>query len=194
MVNNKQFTCPIKSCEVTFKTHNQRHGHIIKVHTMAVPCPQKECGSMIKPSSMMQHMKNVHHKIKETCEICGSEYLASRMWIHKKVCLNGGKKEFHCTVEGCDKSFRTSYDRTAHIKNVHLLAPLPCPYCHKSCKPESLLQHIKKIHEGKTLEYCPQCQKKLTESLRKHLKSCKGYVKKHDNLVNFITYSQNIKY
>ena len=104
-----------------------------------------KCG---QKSSLNQHIKTVHNKIKDfDCKLC----------------------DYKCGIKG---------NLDIHIRNVHEgLKPHECKLCgYKFGQKGTLARHIKTVHERLTPYECTTCDYKFGEksSLNRHIKICTG--------------------
>ena len=112
---------------------------------------------------------------------------------HKNEVTHSEKKfEFEC--KPCDAKFEFQFELGDHMKTVHALNIVSCPFCDfQSTKSWNVKRHLLKVHkeqrpynlekilkknlektfpEGKTIVFCPFCDFKSIKSwnVKRHLK------------------------
>lgn len=75
-----------------------------------------------------------------------------------------------CTVEGCNRPFKTYGLRAEHIYRVHSPS-IPCPYesCDHQVKLANIQRHMKSYHEKVVCRYCKQFV--IKNKINQHLMS-----------------------
>lgn len=179
LVEQKKFCCQFDGCLAAFVSKAAVHKHVRKVHASPVKCPHKHCSSQIKPSSLIQHLKAVHEKVKKTCQHCKKQMSYVSFGAHVKRCTSDGERKFSCTFEGCKTKFATANDRSTHVSHVHK----PRVKClHKNCtvmiKRANLIEHLKTVHK-RYKKSCQYCEKQISyRYLKRHMERCSSDGKK----------------
>ena len=122
-----------------------------------------------KKSAWKDHVQQQHSDSKFPCNLCGKVFkIISEMDRHKKR-IHEGKKDFSCNH--CDKCFYSKQHLNIHIKNNHTLnESVPCKICGQMLKEGSMRNHIKVIHDKKSVSQkskCLLCHRSILD-LEKH--------------------------
>ncbi|KAG0715554.1 Zinc finger protein 568 [Chionoecetes opilio] len=135
------------------------------------------CGHQFPTKDQLQHHHQTQHqddsvpKYKEECEHCGKKYVREEAY---KQHLSGAP--YNCSVcqvsVGCETKLKT------HVRNEH--GRCVCEFCGKSYKKNSLIHHIKIVHQEACVP-CPHCPKKFTyrSKMLDHLDSIHSQEKKY---------------
>ncbi|XP_066254733.1 zinc finger protein OZF-like isoform X43 [Euwallacea similis] len=178
-----KFNCT--ACGKIFKENFQLKRHTLTVHERRDRCPCYVCGKIFNSRRNAEaHVKKYHTKeFKVYCEECGLGFVgASYLNAHKKVKHRKEKaplKLFHCSSEGCDKTYysKSSLDNHMYLHDT-IKQSFSCPHCSKAFEcPRPLKRHLKVHHSGGPSHYtCKLCGKKLKTSagLKMHLRSHTG--------------------
>lgn len=54
-----KYKCTVKGCKKAFATAKDRSSHK-RIHRLPIPCPHKDCDSVLKPSSLSKHIRVMH--------------------------------------------------------------------------------------------------------------------------------------
>lgn len=144
--------CP--DCDEYLYSPKSLDNHRRREHVERVPCP--ECGKLIIPFKMRQHVLNYHEKFK--CEQCpqsfSNRYFLSKhiSVVHEKVSIprQTWKMEERCDKEcQCGINFPTLKAKLSHFKLVHLSYTV-CPTCKELIKHENE-KHV--CHPDRHQEY-----------------------------------------
>ncbi|CAG9763082.1 unnamed protein product [Ceutorhynchus assimilis] len=174
----KRYECHI--CHKKFKENWYLKKHVL-LHADRLKFPCDVCGFMCAT----QYTAQLHKKAKHTkefaafCDLCGKGFVnVSFLNNHKKKTHkdeNEPTQLYQCTVEGCNKTYRSNKSLKLHLPTHCEQKPVhPCPHCSKILHhPESLKRHIRINHSGnpKKIYECRVCNKTLATnaSLNKHL-------------------------
>lgn len=126
--------------------HSEDSGVKVKCHL---------CNKEVVKLHMNLHMRQVHARSTEVCDICGKTFknkIALRS--HKKL---HNEKSFVCQYEGCDKAYEIKSKLDDHKKTHNEQRDFRCTYegCDKSYfKNRCLRMHIGLTHEKYTVD-CP---------------------------------------
>jgi len=158
-----KFNCEFCDYESTQKGNLERHIHA--VHLKLKPFQCDECDySCGQSSDLKKHVDSVHKKIR-----------------------------FHCSFDGCDKSFAFKHDFAKHCK-LHEGQTNLCDQCGKTfTRKGDLNRHKKQVHSDSRPFQCiiGGCDKsfKLKCSLTKHFKQVHG-PKQHQCSICLKSFSQ----
>ena len=167
---HERMKCPL--CPKTFINQYELTLHLSYNHVA-------ECLTC-KPSlpfpnvhALQMHDRDVHQKVKLTCQTCGSEFShAGEFEFHVKTHLE--EKKIPCMK--CDKRFQLQESLEQHWKAVHEDRHYKCELCTRKFK--SLFfktQHFREFHDGKKVTdfYCEYCflQFPKKRALTKHIKN-----------------------
>lgn len=150
--------CKICGKEFTYPGYLKSH---MRVHSGERPFRCDVCYRAFSQSSNLKIHKRVHSGEKRyQCEICSKFFVSSsNLSVHKQIHLSN-RKELHCSVEGCNKSFYKKRDLTYHEKNHKNIKEYNCKFCSKPfLKASYLLQHVKTVHEQIKSYKCDDCEK-----------------------------------
>lgn len=120
------------------------------------------------PTSSRNPLPSVLVHSKYICDYCGQHFdkkntIASHMTKHKnEMLVDSRPKQYACTVDGCNKTFRTKKVLHNHRLKVHKIRSEPrvkvivekkvrlqCPQCPQRFEVEHKLgAHIRSKHEG----------------------------------------------
>lgn len=175
---DRKFHCVVENCSSSFTTKSNLNDHVNSVHTNPVKCSHKGCNTFLKPCAMKRHVNYYHCRSDSyQCKNCGKRCI--NMSRHRVFCMNDGVKKISCQVANCTAKFSTELHLKAHVKSPHAV-PIKCPHknCDKMMKPNSLVSHLKHVHEG--IFKTRKSHSKLVRQLKAHKKIC-------DVVVNMIT-------
>lgn len=108
--SHTEFHCTFENCKKVFRDPNTRRKHVMVVHKGVKRCVCEVCEVTFSTAgSLKHHIYCVHtencEKTKYVCEECKKVfYTKSKLSLHKSV--HTGEKNYHCSFEGCGKSFR----------------------------------------------------------------------------------------
>lgn len=170
----KKFTCTHPDCASAFTTPRGLSDHNRNVHKPRLPCPVKSCDAKVRPTYLSSHIKLFHSDYKRTCKKCGKVLSPMGLTPHMKICQVTAKKTFRCTHGDCKATFAYEKYRSLHVKNMHLVTPVNCPYenCQVLVKPKNMNSHIKSVHK-KVMKACSNCGKLISYvNIRHHVNRC----------------------
>ena len=163
-----------KCQEVIFGFYN--HSLHLKDHhgkdSTLWPCAV--CDKPFKEHKLMKnHIKTVHLKLKEKCDICGAEVQHMRQHL-KQVHQPGGRlKSFKC--EECGFATHSKLNLKAHVKYKHEkdTHDIECDQCEKKFHTRSALKQHKVLAHLEASFMCDKCGKgfKLQSGLLYHHQS-----------------------
>ncbi|KAJ3111313.1 hypothetical protein HDU96_005801 [Phlyctochytrium bullatum] len=132
-----------------------------RIHSGERPyvCPVEGCGKSFRQASGLRSHNFTHTGERPyVCRLCNKSYTtSSRLTVHFRT--HTDEFPYKCTVPGCTKAFKQSSNLKQH-QQVHIprsdrvpnVRGLACGFCGNPYKTaDSLEQHIRKAHPGKTL-------------------------------------------
>jgi len=173
---NYKYKC--ERCDKGFHFVSLLKKHVDGVH-LGVKFKCEFCSSQFtEKSSLTKHINTVHLKLKPfQCDEC--DYSCGRSGdlnrhadsVHKKI-------RFHCSFDGCDKSFAFKHDFGKHSK-LHEGQVNSCDQCGKTFNTKGhLTDHKKQVHSDSRPFQCSidGCDKsfKMKGKLTRHLKQVHG--------------------
>ena len=177
-------------CDLTFDTADDLKSHERKQHYQLffyekVNCDI--CGVELKSKYLINYHKRMVHgteseRKKDVCEACGKGFTSKKKLDLHKMKYHGGKKEFICTINGCNQAYWEDRHLRRHIDSVHLnIRPFSCELCGASFSSGDLLRRHKSIHSEERTCICPFCGKgfKQPSTLYRHKISCNLNPDKH---------------
>ena len=184
-----------RTCSVCLSEHQDsfaRRKHEKQIHDKEDREYKCEyCDKSFTNKSALDYHTNKHKSepSKETCDICGSQFLAkTHLKEHKAIVhgQNGGSQtNFECSY--CSKTFQMKkslnrHEREKHMetnKNSHFtedissIDDIKCVGCEKNFKRrEHMERHMKSVHAEKKLFPCSLCSKEFSRKdiLVRHVK------------------------
>ena len=150
----RNFKCKI--CNNVFNSMKEWNRHDEENHPL-LPC--LDCGKMFcNPTSLYRH-RYMHTKTTPIfpCTKCDRVFpfispLESHTFTHRKV------KHFPCTAPGCQKVFKTEWNRRAHEKG-HKTPETQCAHCDYSTNDLRYLKQHMRVHPDVCKHKCPHCGK-----------------------------------
>ncbi|TIB68371.1 hypothetical protein E3P77_01116 [Wallemia ichthyophaga] len=135
-----RYSCGHDQCtHLSFNKWTELQAHIRQEHKPT--CPYESCHKVFSNrTNLNQHL--LLHDQKEVERKLGLEEQAKN--------VKGGlvARDFHCQVQGCDKSFKSHRALTVHINTTHLnIRPFVCLQCDKSYGYKHLLQRHLQTHK-----------------------------------------------
>lgn len=175
----KPYTCDI--CQTTFRqrstlyTHKQSHGE--KTYL----CTIEGCGrAFIRAEKLTSHL-NVHAGIRPyKCDVCDKSYSSNnalqmhRRTVHVKKIVRTKEKLFKCSMENCEKKFRSNASLNTHMLEHDKEAErFECDACPASFITNlRLIRHQRELHSNErfncTIEGCGKVFK-IEKKLQMHL-------------------------
>ncbi|KAJ3102209.1 hypothetical protein HDU97_000706 [Phlyctochytrium planicorne] len=155
-----EFQCQYPECGKIFPQVKSLlvHG---RIHTGDRPyvCPVPNCGKSFRQASGLRSHNFTHTGERPyVCRICQKSYTtSSRLKIHFRN--HTEELPYKCAFEGCTKAFKQSSNLRQHEQThipkadrVTAVREIPCGFCGGAYKTvDSLEQHIRKMHPGKTV-------------------------------------------
>lgn len=147
--------CEICSKKFVSTVALKRH---MKIHNDSRPyvCELDNCRKSFKIRSMLtDHLRYVHkqNKCKSTELLqCSDQFHGSDVQNNIPSKSNSGiqGKQLCCTIEGCKKYFRDSYNLKTHVAIHSGKKEKKCPYCDFVCVQKTSLDwHLKSKHKNK---------------------------------------------
>ena len=176
--HKKDYVCPTCGKAYGRMEHLKKHEDVIhkgiKKWPTAVEVKCEFCGKTLHNTSIKQHIKSVHEKIKDfQCPKCGKAFSEkASLKDHDKI--HTGIRDFGC--DQCGKTYRRSDRLKNHIRVVHEgRKDYVCSDCGKSFgDSNNLKRHSDIIHKGIKRFKCDYCTNAYGQSpeLKKHLEVC----------------------
>ena len=168
--NQKSFKFKCDRCDKRFKEKSSVTKHVNSLH-LGIKFNCEICSlQFTEKGSLKIHINAVHFKLKRfQCDECDQSFGRSYSLkihvdaVHRKI-------RFHCTFDGCDKSFTFKNNLSTHFK-LHEGQVNLCDQCGKTFTTKgNLHNHKKQVHSDTRLFQCTTdgCDKsfKLKSSLR----------------------------
>ena len=181
----KPYQCDI--CVTSFKTEQNLDEHILSVHEGNKPAHCGACiegfSSLI---TLKKHLASVHKEKKIPCNKCDKSFSKLLNLKNHIQVVHEGKKLFPCKL--CDKSCLTNAFLKKHIAIVHEKEKsFQCNICGlRTSTNQKLIRHVEGVHEGKKHD-CKYCDKTYTqkEKLVSHMRLHTGKGLKECNNCDF---------
>jgi KRAB domain-containing zinc finger protein len=163
----KQFLCPVKDCQRTFRRQGLLDDHIKEHNGEKFRCDI--CWKQLSWTTNLADHKETH----PLCpfESCHRRFKSENL-LNDHIETHNGKQLFPCTVEGCRRRFKSGDLLNQHIE-LHR-----CDICGRHCSDAWVLKRHKIIHTSSKSFACPfeTCQKtfKRTDGLTGHIKEHRG--------------------
>ncbi|CAG2166474.1 unnamed protein product [Oppiella nova] len=182
-----RFVCDYEDCRKTFskfskKVHFVEH---LYIHYGLIPfggrcrCDQKGCSATFStPKDLRQHELRKHESTYR-CDREGCDFKTGRKSIlNKHKSIHSTERLFKCSLNECDKWFKTRKDMTRHQHNLHpdAFPDIPWIHCsHTGCEFRTKFKQTMSAHiEHHLKEYlCHECGKGYANSgrLKEHQRS-----------------------
>lgn len=154
----RDFKCEKNGCDKTFCNNYELQQHLIGNHDVGNKAHRtcKECFKVFKKAKYMEiHFAGVHSPQVYNCPVCNRAFSFRRSMERHVKAIHEDRRDYHCTEDGCDKSFRSRYDMNEHHNNIHAeikkkqpLDKVTCEICDKVCSSRKVLySHRKLVHE-----------------------------------------------
>ncbi|XP_052071896.1 uncharacterized protein LOC127710175 [Mytilus californianus] len=173
----KKFSCPQCSYKSNYKANLKKH--LVNIHSSRIKqfkCTYEDCEKMFhSEDNMRRHLK--WHSIDKPfkCKQCHKEFRTSGALSGHCVVHKTGTP-YKCTVEDCEKSFRSHKLLKNHLQDFHHQAEKKFICAHSGCdfsffKRSHLDRHLV-THSGERKYGCSYCGKAFrhADNLRVHLR------------------------
>ena len=182
-----EFVCDQPGCQSKFKLNRLLTRHKLFCHSdlpKEYKCSWPGCTYAAHYQQLVKRHAVIHNGVKRfTCDWPGCEYRAYQQSVIRKhaVCHATSDSRVECTVDGCDKTFKTNRGLTVHVKFYHSREQeygCDWPGCeYKTFNTTNLSSH-RNVHTNDYNFVChyKQCAKKFKRrmTLRRHLELHQG--------------------
>ena len=192
----RDYPCSEEGCGIKFRDNYTLNQHRINEHNKGDKS-DRTC-SMCTPPKVFKkvkycrmHMESIHNtEPKFFCPICKRGFSFERSMTRHVKAIHEDRRDFKCSVEGCEKAFRSSYELKEHCKNIHEeknvteQGSFACELCEKVyLTRKGLYTHTKFVHEGVrwgAVSSCKLCKEVFDAKNSKYWKN-KHWIQVHRN-------------
>ncbi|XP_041973626.1 zinc finger and SCAN domain-containing protein 2-like [Aricia agestis] len=166
-----QFECQECSKKFSFLSALRRHQ---KQHSRTGSVLCKDCGRSFKDNSLLlRHIKYAHEG-SFSCSKCDAKFSSeSALSMHQKTHKPKSERRFHCSHEGCDKSFNFVHHLKHHQLTHNDIKQYHCDVCGKGFIQAHHYKSHLKTHEPENWLRCNilNCKKSFATdyAFRRHL-------------------------
>ncbi|KAJ3123907.1 hypothetical protein HK098_001552 [Nowakowskiella sp. JEL0407] len=164
-----------KSISIMKSPHIPLGGSLYSVDSLPSASPSYPAHQLQSPLAGLGDSFQGMYMQSPTLSLHSSNYDSPDLPFNETESSGGSKKkrEFRCTVEGCDKTFTRRYNLKSHHLSIHTRErPYACPECTQSfARQHDLKRHVKSVHTDNRPHACPHCTLTFSRSdaLKRHL-------------------------
>lgn len=182
ITSDNKYQC--KLCESIFKTKDNLRRHYIRHGTTdKLKCPSCPRQFYFQRDLNFHMKQHTEPQLEYQCEICSKNY-SSNSALKKHMVLHlDDSRQFKCTFEGCNKTFRKKFTLQNHMltHDNGSNKPITCHIenCNKSfIQINELKRHLRTCHDEKfyKCEYCNEESFDKKGELRVHWTKCEEFL------------------